>query len=51
MKAYKGHLEMARPQQTVLVEDMIAQIDKRRENVTKESNYRSRNKKTNTSDT
>lgn len=42
---------MARPQQAVLAEDMVAQIDKKKKNVTKVSNYRSRNKKTNTSDT
>lgn len=28
MQAYKGYLEMARPQQAVLFEDMMAQIDK-----------------------
>lgn len=28
MKAYKGYFEMARPQQAVLIEDMMAQIDK-----------------------
>lgn len=28
MQAYKGYLEMARPQQAVLFENMMAQIDK-----------------------